>query len=255
MHYTIAVLCLLVSFHCCFSVPASPRDYKLFADLPKCSTEEDQLSDCVKHIFNTLTPRLKDGNEELKIPPYEPLVLNRTSFQYSSGNVNGRITMRNAKLSGFSTNIAKEVNVKLKDGKVKLRMVTFMPKLNIAGRYKADLQVNQLQLKPKGEFNVTLTNVEATTITDGEVYEKDGHRFFRMKNIDSNPKIGDLHIKANGIFQDPELDQIALNVANQYWRDIYGIMLPETRQYWQPLLLRMFNEALELVPIDAFLKD
>jgi len=46
-----------------------------------------------------------------------------------------------------------------------------------------------------------------------------------------------------------------MNVANQYWRDIYGIMLPETRQFWQPLMLRMFNEALELVPIDQFLKE
>lgn len=74
--------------------------------------------------------------------------------------------MRNAKLSGFSTNIAKEVNVKLKDGKVKLRMVTFMPKLNIAGRYKADLQVNQLQLKPKGEFNVTLSKCDYLSCFD-----------------------------------------------------------------------------------------
>jgi len=44
-------------------------------------------------------------------------------------------------------------------------------------------------------------------VTDGEVYEKDGHRFFRLKNIDSKPKIKDLVIKANGIFADPELGE------------------------------------------------
>jgi len=84
------------------------------------------------------------------------LNLNRTSFQYSSGNVNGRITVRNAKIYGFASNRAKEVSVKLNGDKVKLRLVTKMPKMNIVGSYKADMVVNQLQLKPKGDFNVTL---------------------------------------------------------------------------------------------------
>ncbi|XP_016998454.2 protein takeout [Drosophila takahashii] len=250
MHYIIGLLCLLA-----LGVSSAPTDNNYFADLPKCSTDEDQLGECVKEIFNTLTPRLKDGNPELRIEPYEPLHLNRTSFQYTSGTVNGRITVRNAKIYGFASNRAKEVSVKLNGDKVKLRLVTKMPKMNIVGSYKADMQVNQLQLKPKGDFNVTLLDVEATTVTDGEIYEKEGHRYFRLKNLDSKPKIRDLVIKANGIFADPELDSIALNVANQYWRDIYGIMLPETRQFWQPLMLRMFNEALELVPIDQFLKE
>ncbi|KAH8381123.1 hypothetical protein KR200_002530 [Drosophila serrata] len=250
MHCVVGMLCLLA-----LGATAAPTATSILADLPKCAATDDQLGECVKEIFNTLTPRLKDGNPELKIPPYEPFNLNRTSFQYTSGNANGRITVRNAKIYGFSANKAKDVSVKVSKDKVKLRLVTYMPKLNIVGTYKADLQVNQLQLKPKGDFNVTLKDVETTTLTDGEIYTKEGHRYFRLKNIDTKPKIGDLVIKANGIFADPELDQIALNVANQYWRDIYGIMLPETRQYWQPLVLRMFNEALELVPIDQFLPE
>lgn len=50
-------------------------------------------------------------------------------------------------------------------------------------------------------------DVETTTLTDGEIYRKDGHRYFRLKNIDTKPKIGDLVIKANGIFADPELGE------------------------------------------------
>ncbi|XP_001356131.2 uncharacterized protein Jhbp13 [Drosophila pseudoobscura] len=253
MQYVIGLLCLVaVGVN---AAPAASSKYFSANDLPKCSTDEDKLGDCIKEIFNTVTPRLKDGNPELKIPPYEPFHLNRTSFQYSSGTVNGRITVRNAKIYGFAANTAKQVSIKVNGDKVKLRLVTYMPKMNIVGSYKADMQVNQLQLKPKGEFNVTLMDVETTTLTEGELYEKDGHRFLRLTGIETKPKIGDLTIKANGIFPDPELDQIALNVANQYWRDIYGIMLPETRQYWQPLLLRMFNESLELVPIDQFIKE
>lgn len=48
-------------------------------------------------------------------------------------------------------------------------------------------------------------------------------------------------------------DELALNVANNYWRDIYGVMLPETRKSWAPLMLKLINQGLMMVPIDQFL--
>lgn len=42
-------------------------------------------------------------------------------------------------------------------------------------------------------------------IMDGEIYTKDGLRFLRLKDIEANPTVRDLVIKANGIFPDPEL--------------------------------------------------
>ncbi|XP_068150965.1 circadian clock-controlled protein daywake [Drosophila tropicalis] len=254
MKCILGILCLL-AWRTATAAPATDTEYISTDDFAKCSTEDEHVGDCIKDIINGLIPRLQNGNPKLKIPPYEPFLLNRTSFRYESGAVKGRISVRNVKIYGFALYRAKEVSLKIKGDKIKLRLVGEMPKMNILGNYKADMQVNQLQLKPKGDFNVTLFDVEITTGTEGEIYRKDGKRFVRLDDIDSTPKIGDLTIKANGIFPDPELDQIALNVANQYWRDIYGIILPETRQYWQPLILRMLNESLQQIPIDQFLKE
>lgn len=96
------------------------------------------------------------GDPELGIEPYDPFVIDRLSFQYSSGAVNGKISVRNVKLYGFAEHKIKDVNVKVKGDKVKLRTVSQIPKMNILGDYKAELQVNSLQLKPKGTFNLTL---------------------------------------------------------------------------------------------------
>ena len=42
--------------------------------------------------------------------------------------------------------------------------------------------------------------------TEGEFFTKaDGLRFLRLVDIEANPKIGNMIIKANGIFPDPEL--------------------------------------------------
>ncbi|EDW57770.1 uncharacterized protein Jhbp13 [Drosophila virilis] len=249
-YIAVATICLLAGGAC-----AAPAEIKYLNgdDLPKCPADADQAGECIKNIMNELIPRLRKGDPDLGIQPYDPFVIDRLSFQYSSGAVSGRISVRNVKLYGFAEHKIEKVNVKLDGDKVKLRIVSQLPKMNLLGNYKAEMLVNSLQLKPKGNFNVTLFDVENRVVTDGEFYNKDGRRFLRIKDIDVNPKIRDMIIKANGIFPDPELDELALNVANSYWRDIYGIILPETRESWAPIMLRLINEALTHVPIDQFI--
>ncbi|KAH8376937.1 hypothetical protein KR093_002302, partial [Drosophila rubida] len=226
------------------------------SEFTKCPKDSSAAGECIVNIMNTLIPRFRKGDPELNIPPYDPFVIDKLSFQYTNGAVNGRISVRNVKLYGIAGFKVQTVEVKRDGNKIQLRMTAHQPDVNILGDYKADMHVNQLQLKPKGKFNLTLFDVHNTVVTDGEIYTKeDGQRFMRLTDIEANPKIGEMIIKANGIFPDPELDEIALNVANNYWRDIYGIVLPETRKSWVPLLLRLINQALQNVPIDQFISS
>lgn len=126
-------------------------------------------------------------------------------------------------------------------------------------------------------YLLSADDFQNTILTEGEFFTKeDGLRYLRLLDIDAHPKIGDMIIKANGIFPDPELgkyhnnlfmnifkciilfelqsDELALNVANNYWRDIYGVMLPETRKSWAPLMLKLINQGLMTVPVDQFLE-
>ncbi|KAH8403280.1 hypothetical protein KR222_009685, partial [Zaprionus bogoriensis] len=225
-------------------------------DLPKCPEDAEQAGDCIVKILNELIPRLRNGLPELSIPPYDPFVMDRLSFQYESGAAKGRISVRDLKIYGFANQKVQQADVQVKGDKVKLRLSTHVPHMNIMGDYKAEMTINMLQLKPKGKFNITINDFHNTITTDGEFFTKegDGRRFLRLTDIDARPKIGDLIIKANGIFPDPELDELALNVANNYWRDIYGVLLPETRKSWAPLMLRLVNQGLMNVPIDQFIQ-
>lgn len=52
-----------------------------------------------------------------------------------------------------------------------------------------------------------------TILTEGEFFTKeDGKRYLRLLDIDAQPKIGDMIIKANGIFPDPELGTYYHNI-------------------------------------------
>lgn len=65
-------------------------------------------------------------------------------------------------------------------------------------------------------MSMLAVDVENRVVTDGEFYNKDGRRFLRIKDIDVNPKIRDMIIKANGIFPDPELGMCAGCLLTKY---------------------------------------
>lgn len=104
-----------------------------------------------------MTPRLRNGIEELNIPPMDPFLLEKSSYQYSNGIVQGRIAMKNVKIYGLSEGIVKDVDFQMKDGEIKMKMITNVPKLLIEGAYKADMKINDLKMTPKGYFNVSMS--------------------------------------------------------------------------------------------------
>lgn len=55
-------------------------------------------------------------------------------------------------------------------------------------------------------MHILADDFQNTILTEGEFFTKeDGLRYLRLLDIDAHPKIGDMIIKANGIFPDPEL--------------------------------------------------
>lgn len=126
-------------------------------DLPKCPEDISQAGDCIVKIINELIPRVKHGVPELHIPSYDPFVLDRLSFQYASGNVKGRFSVRDLKIYGFANQHMQKAEIQAKGDKVKLKLLSHVPQMNLLGDYKAELMVNSLQLKPKGKFNITIS--------------------------------------------------------------------------------------------------
>jgi len=224
-------------------------------DLPACQYNSANFNDCLLNLFNIMVPRLKDGNPELNIPSLDPFTLNRTTFQYTNGVVSGRIILRNALAYGFSNIQFKTMDMQVNNNEIKLSIKNEAPQVNVIGNYKAEVLINNVRLRPRGTFNITMMNVNIDPSGEGVFYEKNGHRFVRLTKFDADPKIKDFKFTATGIFPDPTLNEIALNVVNQYWRDIFRIFLPETRKYWAPMILRIMNEVLSVVPFDNFVKE
>uniref|UniRef100_A0A0A1XNW8 Circadian clock-controlled protein n=1 Tax=Zeugodacus cucurbitae TaxID=28588 RepID=A0A0A1XNW8_ZEUCU len=234
---------------------ATSKKYFTVGDLPVCKQNSAEFNNCVKTIVQKSLQRLKNGDRDLNIPIIDPFKLNRTTFQYTSGTIRGRIIMRDGLTYGFSKTEIKSLDLKVQGDKVTMKSLSFVPTITIVGNYKAELILNNIQLRPKGVFNVTLLNVNIDQSHEGSFYEADGHRFVRMSKFDAEPKVGDFKLTATGVFPDPTLNELAVNIVNQSWRRILQIFLPETRQYWGPMLLQQLNDIMSVVPYDVFVVD
>ncbi|CAD6997909.1 unnamed protein product [Ceratitis capitata] len=82
------------------------------------------------------------------------------------------------------------------------------------GNYKADMTLNEVKMTPKGYFNVTMSDLTLSSESEGELYERDGHI---------------------NLVPDPALNAVILDFVNQYWRQVYKVMLPQTRSTWEPM--------------------
>ncbi|KAM8715809.1 hypothetical protein ACLKA7_002796 [Drosophila subpalustris] len=232
----------------------APNEFKpikeLAADIPTCSQNDSNINECIKQGFQQLTPRLKYGISDLNIPPMDPFLLGKSSYNYNSGLLQGRITMRNVQIHGLSEGIVDKATYRQKDNRVRLEVLSHVPQMLAEGSYKADIKLNDMKLTPKGTFNITLTDVSMKTRSLGELYERDGHTYVRLTKLETEPKVGDMHIYANGLVPDPALNDVILDFINQYWRQLYQAMLPETMAIWQPLMLKAGNDFFAALPFD-----
>lgn len=104
-----------------------------------------------------MIPRAKNGIPELNIPPMDPLVVNRTSYVFSHPIFEGKLSVRNMKIHGFSKVKTSQVKYKHEGKRSSLTAQSFIPKIFVEGMYKAKVRISTANISSRGPFNVTLS--------------------------------------------------------------------------------------------------
>lgn len=93
----------------------------------------------------------------LKIPPLDPLVLNRTQFEYNRGPMHGKLSVRSAIVHGLALTEIRSVRTDISDAGMELDLEVFYPRVQIDGGYRAEGQFNGYRMNARGNFNVTFS--------------------------------------------------------------------------------------------------
>lgn len=104
-----------------------------------------------------MIPNEQGGLSNLDIPPMEPLVLNRTHFEYNRGPMRGALNMKTATIHGLTHTQVRGVNSTIDDAGMQIGIEVYYPRLQIDGVYRAEGEFNGARMNARGIFNVTFS--------------------------------------------------------------------------------------------------
>ncbi|KAM7352964.1 circadian clock-controlled protein daywake-like [Cochliomyia hominivorax] len=226
-----------------------------FKDIPNCSAKDENINECLLRVVAEMIPRSKNGIPELNIPAMDPFVVNKTTYIFSHPLVQGKVSVRNAKIYGFSKMKTTNLDYKRQGDKMFVKVKSHVPDLYVEGMYKAKIKVNNANIASRGSFNVTFDDIDVAIDMKFDLYEKDGHRYMRLKSYNFDPTVGNMKFYAGGLLPEPLLNDALLEFINENWRPIYKTLIPETRAAWEPEIIKLATEYFSHIPVDAVIKD
>jgi len=245
---------------CVAFVAAAPQseieddDFELPAGTITCQIDSPDRDECIKEAIQDMLPKLTNGLESLRIPPIDPYVVESQSMTVRRGDsFSASGTIRKVNIYGASKAKILDVKTKITKDRISTVMKAYVPSSIVEGFYRGEGRFNGLKVKSKGYFNVTATDVNLTSKTEGKIITVNGKEYVNLTRFDVTPRFGDLKVFATGIFPDPELNRVTLEFVNQYWPFMVREIMPQAKKTIEPIMIKEANKFLLHVPIRKML--
>lgn len=82
----------------------------------------------------------------------------------------------------------------------------------------------------------------------GRTEKRNGVEFLKMEKFDLVPQVGQMKTYVDGLFPDPALTQLAVELINNNWRAMLDVSIDEAKRMYEPLLLEYANAFFAYVP-------
>ncbi|XP_055382074.1 uncharacterized protein LOC129612483 [Condylostylus longicornis] len=215
--------------------------------------EENNLDECFRNIMELSLLEYKNGNEALGIPPLEPLEVSKQKGNYSGVNgIEVSIVVENTKIYGLTDVKIEKMRTSINEKGLRAVMEVYLPRVEATGNYKANIKLNDFKIRPKGIFNVIISDSHNINKVTAEFENIDGKKFLNIKNVTIDPTIGEIKFNATGIFDDPALNEVAVQLANRYLPNFYKLIIQESQFVWEPLIVAASNNFFKRVSFDKF---
>ncbi|XP_023245284.1 protein takeout-like [Copidosoma floridanum] len=205
-----------------------------------CKRDTPDYSSCLRlAIQETWMPIIK-GIPELGLPVMDPYYIDFMEHEYESGDIAGRLVLRNTTTYGLAKTRFLAVRPSFTGDRVNLEVDIEIPKVFIDGFYKAEGAIGPYKIGGKGYFNVSMEGISATWGIEGRVNEYDR---LVVEHFHVFPEVESMKVYFTDLFNgDEALNKMALTFVNEYWQVIYKSMLPIVEKEWDHHLAYFVND-------------
>jgi len=221
-----------------------------------CKRNNPDFNGCIKKTLQDLLPKFKNGIPELNIASLDPFFLDEYLLNYEAGDIAGKALFKNVYTHGLSGIKILDVRSEIEDPEyLELEIDFFFPKVVGNGQYKGEGHIGNFPILGKGIFNATAYNVTGTLHLIGHSTTIDGEKHMKISDVRlKEHEIGDMKIFATNLINgNPELSEMALNFANQFWRILHQLMLPNIQEGVEKVGRPFINQLFLQIPYDQLL--
>lgn len=134
------------------------------------------------------------------------------TFSYKNSNLlSGSFTLKDVKTYGMSRCTVKDVKSDFTDDEMTIQADIFFPKIFATGDYKSNITLNAFRLQAKGQYNVTMRDVNAKWNIKGKLENVDGEDYMKVYKFDIDPEATSMKISVSGLFPDENLSMFNEN--------------------------------------------
>jgi hypothetical protein len=221
-----------------------------------CKRSDKNFNGCIKKTLQELLPKFSNGIPELNISSLDPFFLDEYLLHYDSGDISGKCLYKNVYTSGLMNVKITDVRSDIEDPDYfEMEIDFYFPKVVSTGNYKAEGLIGNFPVQGKGIFNVTAFNVTGTMHLIGHSVNIEGEKHMKITDLRlKEHEIGDMKIFATNLINgNPELSQMALTFANQFWRIFHQLMLPNIQEGFEKVGRPFINQLFLQIPYDQLL--
>ncbi|KAK9700685.1 hemolymph juvenile hormone binding protein (JHBP) [Popillia japonica] len=202
-----------------------------------CSANDADISKCILNSINLLRPQLKEGIEELDVPPLEPLPLDEITLKRGPSSTRITANITDIKVWGASDFEILELRANVKKNKFTFKVR--LPYLYFQGKYDLDMQILLIKLKGRGPITGNFSNYGFEAVMKGDKIQKDGEEYLRFDKMKVRIHVGEAKLNLENLFGgDPVLGK----VTNDILSDNSELFLNEIRPNLETSLAEKFTE-------------
>lgn len=180
------VLGLIVVFLICdgcfsYQIKEAPFPKEKPSWLKVCKRTDPDLNKCMQDLFQSMFAPLAVGIPELKIDPFEPLLLDKVSITKGSGPITLTGSLSNMVVHGASNSTTTFTEFDLK--KKVYNFGLELPALDIMSQYNLKGHILVLPLLGHGNCEIKLLNVRSKVNSDIKLVNKNGKEIVVVENM------------------------------------------------------------------------
>ncbi|KAF5287048.1 hypothetical protein FQR65_LT12349 [Abscondita terminalis] len=196
--------------------------------IEKCVyTNDPDLAECIKDRIKVLMPKLENGIPELKLPRLDPFSIPEMEVNTGSGsNVAFQAVLRDLKILGCKNATVEQFQLNLKTQPSVFHLL--VPNLSVIGSYEIKGKILLFDLQAKGTFSANLTDVDATTIFEVKVVEKNSKKYIQIPtdNVTVSTSFSTAVVNFEKLFEQQELNDQINKVINENVQDLAKEVAP-----------------------------